>query len=98
MNKSFVINEGSSPLSGFWKLRVDIHFQLLFKHTFDNIPIVRFCPYCGQKLPKMVLKKAPPQNSHLCTVTDGGYYCDTCNERLDACICDPVSILLEEES
>ena len=47
----------------------------------------KFCPYCGAKLPKLVRKKKPPKR--LCRITDGGYYCDTCKERLDACACYP---------
>jgi hypothetical protein len=44
-----------------------------------------YCPGCGKKLPEIQRKKDPP--SPLCKVTDGGYYCATCNERLHNCQC-----------
>lgn len=47
----------------------------------------RFCPYCGTALPGFQKKEKPP--SPLCVVTDGGYYCDSCGERLHGCKCLP---------
>jgi hypothetical protein len=46
----------------------------------------KFCPHCGTPVPKVV-----PSNykGKICKVTDGGYYCDTCGERLMACKCKP---------
>jgi hypothetical protein len=52
-----------------------------------NRPEPIACPYCRKKLPKMVPLKSPP--SPLCRVVDGGYYCDTCKERLSSCYCYP---------
>lgn len=47
---------------------------------------VAFCPFCSRKLPEMRRKST----GKTCRVTDGGYYCAACNERLDACLCDPM--------
>lgn len=47
---------------------------------------IKHCPFCGTKLPKVEVDTDPPQP--LCVVTDGGYYCDTCKERLNACECN----------
>lgn len=46
-----------------------------------------FCPYCGKKLPE--IEKDPAPVAPLCVITDGGYYCDTCEERLMNCQCYP---------
>jgi len=46
---------------------------------------IAHCPWCGTKLPQMQLKPKFP--SRVCTVTDGGYRCDTCRERLISCSC-----------
>lgn len=48
-------------------------------------PAAKFCPFCGTALPKMRRKAKPPKRISTCT--DGGYYCDTCKERLHACCC-----------
>jgi len=46
------------------------------------------CPFCGTRLPEVELKSLRmPQK--ICVITDGGYYCDTCNKRLDSCRCYP---------
>ena len=58
-------------------------------------PEPKFCPYCGTALPKLVRKKPMPKN--ICRVTDGGYYCSTCRERLDNCLCDPPASAFEPE-
>lgn len=44
---------------------------------------VHACPFCATKLSALVLKKEPPPQ--LC-VSDG-YYCGTCKERLQNCLC-----------
>ena len=46
-----------------------------------------FCPACGKSLPNIVRNPNPPEK--MVKVTDGGYYCDTCNERLGVCSCSP---------
>lgn len=56
-------------------------------------PEPKFCPFCGTAVPKMRLKADPPKD--LCRVTDGGYYCDTCGERLNGCLCLPAEAAFE---
>lgn len=60
-----------------------------------NRPEPKFCPYCATPLPKMVRKNPAPEG--ICTVSDGGYYCDTCSERLNGCRCLPMSAAFEPE-
>lgn len=54
------------------------------EYQSDTVTDVSHCPFCGQYLPKIipVIPERP-----VCTCTDGGYYCDTCHERLIACRC-----------
>lgn len=50
----------------------------------------KFCPYCGSSLPDIEPRlgvTAPVFSS------EEGYYCDTCRERCDCCICLPRSAL-----
>jgi len=46
---------------------------------------ISFCPSCGKELPDIRLKQHPPEK--VTVITDGGYYCDTCKERLMCCTC-----------
>ena len=46
---------------------------------------VKFCPHCGETLPDVAFD--PDPNVKYTVVTDSGYYCDTCNERLSYCTC-----------
>ncbi len=45
---------------------------------------VKFCPHCSRPLPKIKRRKTKRK---ICSVKDGGYYCDTCKERLNQCEC-----------
>lgn len=54
---------------------------------YKSLPEAHFCPYCGKALPKMQRKATPPLP--LRVFTDGGYYCDTCGERGNGCVCFP---------
>jgi hypothetical protein len=56
---------------------------------YEGLPDAKFCGFCGELLPKMTRLKTPPQP--LCRITDGGYYCDTCEQSLEACECLPPS-------
>ena len=56
-------------------------------------PSPKFCPFCAARLPKMRRKDQVPKD--VCRFTDGGYYCDTCKERLHACICLPLAAAWE---
>lgn len=53
---------------------------------------LKFCPFCGKELPDIQLKEELPE---VCVCTDGGYYCDTCEQRLRACQCKPSEYLWE---
>lgn len=79
---------------GYWQGTLVDHAYEYFKEKDDDYgdwsdekPDVKFCPYCGKSLPKMVRTKPGPDQK-ICKITDGGYYCDTCGERCDNCICD----------
>ncbi len=53
---------------------------------------VHFCPFCGTKLPKLVLKATPPPQ--VC-VSDSPFsvHCGVCHERGDDCYCShPLSV------
>lgn len=45
----------------------------------------RFCPHCAKAVPKVVKKKDPPKKVR--HIIDGGYYCHTCDKRLNSCMC-----------
>jgi len=45
---------------------------------------VKFCPHCATPVPEI---KKRSTTKKICNVTDGGYYCDTCKERCQACTC-----------
>ena len=51
------------------------------------------CPVCGQKLPEIVKRKK--HTNKICQYKDGGYRCDTCDERLMSCKCSPPWIAWE---
>lgn len=59
----------------------------------DAFPRPKFCPYCGTALPAM--RRKAVVSPSVCRVTDGGYYCDTCKERLHICLCDPCQSAFE---
>jgi hypothetical protein len=48
---------------------------------------VQHCPHCAAKLPTFRPRVEPLEP--IVEVVDGGYYCNTCNERLHACKCWP---------
>lgn len=50
----------------------------------DPRPAPKFCPFCSASVPKLVRKKRPPKVQ---LVSDGGYYCDTCEQRVSECVC-----------
>lgn len=57
------------------------------KHECYSVTPIKdgFCPHCATPIPG--IKKIQVKGT-VCKVTDGGYYCDTCEERLHACKCD----------
>jgi len=51
---------------------------------------IEWCPLCGTKLPDVEFKSELTGERQIRRVIDGGYYCDTCGERLHGCSClDP---------
>lgn len=46
----------------------------------------KFCPHCGTSVPDVEPSGDPRK---ICEYSDGGYYCDTCQERLMSCRCMP---------
>jgi len=60
---------------------------------FNSLYDVEFCPHCGTKLPEVRLKTPAPKD--VCIVSDGGYNCDTCKQRLRQCKCKSPEFLYE---
>ena len=54
---------------------------------------IKFCPFCGQKLPEIIRVERPELKIHL--DEDGGYYCRTCEERNMNCECYPEVVLFD---
>jgi hypothetical protein len=80
-------------LYGSWRVRLhDDLFTARNGNMRPHAPAPRFCPFCGTALPKMQLKPMPPVN--VCKTSDG-YYCSTCKERLQNCLCDPMETAYE---
>ena len=53
---------------------------------FEGAPYkINVCPVCSALMPKIRLKAVLPNK--IMMIVDGGYYCDTCEERLDSCEC-----------
>ncbi len=48
---------------------------------------VKCCPFCAEPLPEIV--KVDVGDEKVCVITDGGYYCHTCDKRLMECTCLP---------
>ena len=51
----------------------------------DDLPVPKFCPFCGTALPKMEPKSPVPDT--VC-IPEGGY-CQNCKSRLRNYLCDP---------
>jgi hypothetical protein len=49
--------------------------------------VIACCPFCAVPVPEIRLAVSPPSDARIMTVVDGGYYCATCEERLDSCDC-----------
>ena len=54
-------------------------------HTSYMSRLAKFCPHCAKPLPNIVKKDNPPKRVR--RITDGGYYCNTCDDRLISCMC-----------
>lgn len=96
-----IINLASTTTEGEaenprWLMQVEtpyprnIHRESNVNGYFDFVPQnieMDKCPFCSTKLPEVELKTRMPKN--IMTITDGGYYCDTCKDRLNCCDCYP---------
>lgn len=82
------------PERGRWRVREhDGRDGLRRRRRSEEPPDVRFCPFCAAPVPRTRRMERPPLD--LCVVTDGGYYCDTCFERLNGCLCLPPEAAFE---
>lgn len=86
------ITEGRWRLSEYESLTRDVRRNDPEWHKIQP-PQPKFCPFCAAVIPKMRLMKEPPKD--IAVVTDGGYYCDTCQERLSSCMCLPPEAAFE---
>lgn len=57
------------------------------EHKLPERQVVTFCPHCGKPMPE--IRKRVEVLEPIAQITDGGYHCDTCSERLHACKCWP---------
>lgn len=72
--------DGDKTVSPVWKVRsIDPKTQL--NHHCE----AKYCPFCGKHLPAIVPVVAPRP---VCATNDG-YYCTTCKQRLNCCLCLP---------
>lgn len=96
---TFSVDYDKDPVEGKWYISTNEHLcsRLSIRNRFfyENRPAPKFCPYCGTPLPEMIRKDPVPEN--ICVITDGGYYCDTCEERLSSCKCLAPSSAFEEK-
>lgn len=87
----------NGEMIGNWYYSVNDHIsryiQLSDRNWSANRPPPRYCIFCSSPLPKVVRKKETPKD--VCIVKDGGYYCHTCKERLQCCMCDDPSAAFE---
>lgn len=62
-------------------------WQLILKDQVGNTEVATIlcCPFCGTPVPPIRLRARPPKA--VCLVIDGGYYCATCEKRLNECRC-----------
>lgn len=59
-----------------------------------NSIMASFCPHCATPVPSI---RRCQRQKPVCRIIDGGYYCDTCHERLMSCTCLPVEFNWEPE-
>lgn len=76
--------DGDTETPPVWKIMGKVVSPYNPKVKFDGGVLAKYCPFCGKDLPEIV-KVEPP--GPVCKCTDGGYYCDTCGERLMGCLC-----------
>ena len=88
----------SDKVDGDWRVHPSQELSSRFmdgtQRYYLDRPPARFCPYCGEPLPKMVRKRVPPPPP-VCRIIGDSGHCETCKERLHACICDPPEVWFE---
>lgn len=67
----------------FWVVRGSKMFP--FDSSEQISQKITLCPSCGSKLPHIRIKATLP--TKVMSVKDGGYYCNTCHNRLNECRC-----------
>lgn len=72
---------GMAGIEPVWKVKLYRDLHLAEK------PTPKFCPFCATPLPKPVPRHIPLEPVR--DIIDGGYYCNTCHERLMCCQCWP---------
>ena len=87
----FLADTENGTVYWFAPMHESIAMDMLPTHR----PRASFCPYCGEALPKMRRRAVLP--GKVCVITDGGYYCDTCGKRLNACKCLPPAAAWEPD-
>jgi len=71
-----------------WVISSSFREHLEYVHGQDHPRlIVKFCPHCAAPMPAIQPRQEPL--SPALSVSDGGYYCDTCENRLSSCHCWP---------
>lgn len=58
------------------------------RQGWSQFVAVEACPWCRSVVPEM---KRNRRVKKVMVCTDGGYYCDTCEERLNCCECRPLT-------
>lgn len=77
-----------------WVISSSFREHLEYIHGQDHSRlIVKFCPHCAALMPAIQLRQEPL--SPVLSVSDGGYYCDTCDDRLSSCSCWPAEVRWE---
>ncbi len=93
---SFSVDYGdgdSNEAPGGWYIAKNRELETRGPDHHREPPAPKFCPYCGTSLP--VMRRKVPAPKTVCRIIDGGYYCNTCRERLGGCLCDPLSSAFE---
>lgn len=78
----------------FWRVRGCTAPEGVYPSPRDGQ--VNFCPVCKIGLPNIRRKAELPEKVR--AVSDGGYYCDTCKERLHSCTCAQPESMWELDS
>lgn len=81
-------SEGQEGHKPTWQICLPeaYHHRVATDGVRKSPPVVTHCPFCGTPVPEIVPRET---TNKICRVIDGGYYCDTCGERLHACRCMP---------